>query len=41
MLYFYTPQKHLKISGFLMLSRGIEVEDWLKMRDATYRLEAC
>ena len=31
MLHFYAPRKHLKTSGFMMFSRGIEVEHWLKM----------
>ena len=31
MLYFNTPWKHQKTGGFLMFSRGIEVEHWLKM----------
>ena len=30
-LYFYTPGKHQNTFGFLMFSRGIEVEHWLKM----------
>ena len=31
MFHFYTPRKHQKTSGFLMFSRAIEVEHWLKM----------
>ena len=27
----HTPWKHQKTSGFLMLSGGVEVENWLKM----------
>ena len=29
--HFYTPWKYQKIGGFLMFSRGTEVECWLKM----------
>ena len=28
---FYTPWKYQKISGFLMFSEGIEMEQWSKM----------
>ena len=31
MFHFYTPWKLQKTFGFLIFSRGIEVEHWLKM----------
>ena len=31
MFYFYTPWKHQKTEGLLMFSRGIVVEQWLKI----------
>ena len=30
MLHFYTPGKRQKTFGFLTLSRGIEMENWVK-----------
>ena len=32
-IYFYTPSKHQKTSGFVMFSGGIEVKHWLKWVD--------
>ena len=34
--HFYTPGKHQRTVGFLMFSRGIEVEHWLKMGYGQY-----
>ena len=31
LVFFYTPRKHKKARGFLMLSGGIESEQWHEM----------
>ena len=39
--HFYTPLKNQKTSGFLMISGGIEMENWLKMGKIFCYLQQC